>query len=133
MRRVFVDTGGFYAALNRKDQHHQEAARILNQVVEEEWRLFTSNFVVAETHGLLLNRLGRDIAAAWLSDIPAAIMRVLGKDEEKAKRIILNYRDKEFSYCDATSFAMMEQLRIRDVIAFDPHFTQYGKFLLVRV
>ncbi len=133
MKTVFVDTGGFYAALNRKDQHHQAATRIFYRAVEEKWRLLTSNFVVAETHALLLNRLGRDVAAAWLSDIPAAIIRVLDKDEEKAKRILLSYRDKEFSYCDATSFAMMERLPIRYVIAFDSHFTQYGKFSLVQV
>lgn len=132
MKTVFVDTGGFYAALNRKDEHHQEAKQLFTRAVEEEWRLLTSNFVVAETHALLLNRLGREIATAWLSDVPAAILRVLDKDEEKAKRIILSYRDKEFSYCDATSFAMMERLSIRYVIAFDSHFTQYGKFSLVQ-
>ena len=38
------------------------------------------------------------------------------------------YRDKDFSYCDAISFAVMERLGITEVIAFDEHFRQYGKF-----
>jgi len=64
MTQVFVDTGGFYAALNREDQYHREAAVLFTRAVEEAWQLFTSNCVVAETHALILARLGRDIAAA---------------------------------------------------------------------
>ena len=132
MRQVFVDTGAFYAALNRKDQYHREAAMLFDQAVAEEWRVLTSNFVVAETHALVLTRLGRDLAAEWLRSVPADVIRVTEQDEAKARRIIFGYQDKEFSYCDATSFAMMERLRIRSVMAFDPHFAQYGKFTLVR-
>lgn len=132
MKEVFVDTGGFYAALNRKDQHHREATILFHHAVEEAWRLLTSNFVVAETHALILTRLGRDLAAAWLRNVPAAVIRISEEDERKARRIIFGYRDKAFSYCDATSFAVMDRLRIRHVMAFDPHFAQYGKFVLVR-
>jgi predicted nucleic acid-binding protein len=66
MREVFVDTGAFYAALNRKDEHHHEAVQLFMRAVEEEWQLFTSNFIVAETHALILTRLGRDLATDWL-------------------------------------------------------------------
>lgn len=132
MTQVFVDTGGFYAALNRKDQYHREATVLFTRAVEEAWQLFTSNFVVAETHALILARLGRDMAAAWLRNVPAVIVRVSEEDEGKARRIIFRYRDKAFSYCDATSFAVLERLPMRQVMAFDPHFTQYGKFVVVR-
>lgn len=133
MKIVFVDTGAFYAAINRKDQNHRTAAALFRKAVEEEWRLITSNFVVAETHVLILTRMGRELAAAWLRSIPASIVRVSKGDEEKAKRIIFGYRDKEFSYCDATSFALIERLRIRETMAFDSHFSQYGKFEVLRL
>jgi predicted nucleic acid-binding protein len=132
MKEVFVDTGAFYAALNRKDDHHHEAVQLFTRAVEEKWQLFTSNFVVAETHALILTRLGRDLATNWLRDVPTAVVRVTEEHERKAKRIIFGYQDKEFSYCDASSFAVMERMRIREVMAFDPHFTQYGKFVVVR-
>lgn len=70
MREVFVDTGAFYAALNRKDRNHRAAVGLFDRALAEEWRLITSNFVVAETHALVLIRLGRDFAAAWLRSIP---------------------------------------------------------------
>jgi uncharacterized protein len=132
MREVFVDTGAFYAALNRKDEHHREAVQLFTRAVEEEWQLVTSNFVVAETHALILTRLGRALATGWLRDVPAEVVRVTAEDEGKARRIIFGYQDKEFSYCDATSFAVAERMRIREVMAFDPHFTQYGKFVVVQ-
>ncbi len=72
--------------------------------------------------------MGRELAVAWLRSIPANIIRVSKADEEKAKRIIFGYRDKEFSYCDASSFALIERLRIREAMAFDIHFRQYGNF-----
>src|SRR5215813_4895177 len=101
MRRVFVDTGAFYAALNSKDQHPQPATGFFTWAVEKAWRLLTSNFIVAETHALVLTRLGRDLAADGLHDVPADVIRVTEQDEAKAKQIIFRYRDKEFSYYDA--------------------------------
>ncbi|OGQ89622.1 MAG: hypothetical protein A2253_12070 [Deltaproteobacteria bacterium RIFOXYA2_FULL_55_11] len=132
MKMVFVDTGAFYAAINRNDENHREATAIFNSATEDGWRLITSNFVVAETHALILARMGRELAVAWLRSIPANIIRVSKADEEKAKRIIFGYRDKEFSFCDATSFALIERLRIKEAMAFDRHFGQYGKFGLLR-
>ena len=129
---IFVDTGAFYAAINQNDENHKEATVLFHKATEEEWRLITSNFVVAETHALILSRLGRNLAVAWLRSIPANIIRVSKADEEKAKRIIFGYRDKEFSYCDASSFALIERLRIREAMAFDSHFEQYGKFGVLR-
>ena len=129
---IFVDTGAFYAAINQNDENHKEATVLFHKATEEEWRLITSNFVVAETHALILSRLGRNLAVAWLRSIPATIIRISKADEERAKRIIFGYRDKEFSYCDASSFALIERLRIREAMAFDSHFEQYGKFGVLR-
>lgn len=101
--------------------------------MEEEWRLATSNFVVAETHALILTRLGRQLATAWLRNVPAVIVRVSREDEQAAFRIILGYRDKAFSYCDAVSFSVIARLHIRRAMAFDRHFLQFGKFEILGV
>jgi predicted nucleic acid-binding protein len=42
MNRVFVDTGGFYAALNRRDASHRDAARLFRRARRERWLLFTT-------------------------------------------------------------------------------------------
>lgn len=131
MKEVFIDTSGFYAAINRNDRNHDAAVTLFERGIEESWKLIASNFVLAETHALILTRLGRDLATAWLRSVPATIMRVSRQDELKAVQIIMGYRDKAFSYCDATSFALIERLRVRSVMAFDIHFRQYGRFELL--
>jgi len=54
------------------------------------------------------------------------ILRVRASDEERAKQILFQYDDKDFSFADAISFAMMERLDIRLAFTFDRDFAQYG-------
>ncbi len=134
MNRVFVDPGGFYAALNRRDTHHRNAARLFRRAQREQWFLFTTNFVLAESHALILARLGRHRAWDFLQAITTGrsnVIRAEEADERRAKEIIEHYHDKDFSYCDAVSFAVMERLDIQEAIAFDEHFRQYGQFTIL--
>ena len=134
MNRVFVDTGGFYAALNRRDAHHRDAARLLRRGQREQWLLFTTNFVLAESHALILVRMGREQAWAFLQAVVTGqtnVIRAEEADERRARAIIERYQDKAFSYCDAVSFAVMERLNIQNVIAFDDHFRQYGQLTIL--
>ena len=134
MNRVFVDTGGFYAALNRRDAHHRDAARLLRRAQREQWFLFTTNVVLAESHALILVRVGRERAWNFLQAIitgQANVIRTEEADERRARAIIEHYQDKAFSYCDAVSFAIMERLDIREAVAFDDHFRQYGQFTIL--
>ena len=98
-------------------------------------RPFTTNFVVAETHALVLARTGRAVAARLLQELDRSpdttIVRVGVEDETRAREILAQYDDKDTSLTDATSFAVMERLGIAAVFAFDRHFAQYGFTLLV--
>ena len=91
-------------------------------------RLLTSNHVLFETYSLVLNRLGRRLAHACLRTFAIHVERATAQDEERAVQIVLRYRDKDFSLVDASSFALMERLGLRQAIAYDPHFRQYGRF-----
>lgn len=96
--------------------------------------LLTSNFVVAETHALLLTRVSHAAATRFLEAIFAGatqIIRVRETDETAAREIIRRFADKDYSYTDATSFAIMNRLHIHDAFSFDQHFAQYG-FTLVQ-
>jgi predicted nucleic acid-binding protein len=134
MNRVFVDTSGFYASLNRRDASHRDAARLFRQAQREQWFLCTTNFVLAESHALILARMGRDRAWRFLQAIITGrtnVIRADEADEGRARAIIEHYQDKAFSYCDAVSFAVMERLDIQNAIAFDDHFRQYGQFTIL--
>ena len=131
MAQVLVDTSAIYALLDRDDAYHRNAAAILRSLPRRGLTPLLTNFIVAECHALLLSRLGTETARDWLLKQSWPVEPVNPQDEEKAREIIRRYTDKSFSYTDATSFAVMERLDIRDAFAFDPHFRQYGLKLLV--
>jgi len=130
---VLVDSAAYYALTNQESLQHQRAVAVIAQLAAEFRHLFTTNFIVAETHSLLLNRLGRDLAALVLRQIDQStttIVRVSATDEGRAREIITLHDDKDYSLTDAMSFAVMERLRIGEAFTFDRLFAQYGFIVL---
>jgi predicted nucleic acid-binding protein len=128
-RRALADTSALVAAVNRSDGSHLEAVGIQRRIAREGWQLIMSNFILAETHGLIVGRMGRAAGLAFLDYARSGAVhtvRVEERDEEAARTIIRRYTDKAFSYTDATSFAIMERLGIRYAFSFDDYFERYG-------
>lgn len=131
MAQALVDTSAVYALLDRDDTNHRKAVAILRSLPRRGLTPVLSNFIVAESHAILLSRLGAEIAREWLLKQIWPIEPITAVDEKRAREIIERYQDKTFSYTDATSFALMERLGLNDAFAFDVHFQQYGLKLLV--
>lgn len=129
---LFVDSSAFYALIDRSDSNHRRALTMFRAAARQRRQLITTDFVVAESHALFLSRLGRTLAARWLLTLTAEVIRVTEEDESRAKAIIMAYHDKDFSYCDAVSFAVMERLGFSQVLAFGVHFRQYARFEVLR-
>jgi predicted nucleic acid-binding protein len=123
---VFVDTGAIYAMLDRDDANHAAARRTFKTLKKRRLQPLLTNFVVAETHALLIARLDGAIARRWLLGNVWPVERVTEDDESRARAIIARYTDKSFTYTDATSFAVMERRGLTTAFAFDAHFRQYG-------
>src|SRR5262249_41357332 len=99
-RRTLVDTSAYFALLDADDANHAHALTIRDRLITERWRLFTTSFVLAETHALLLNRLSQPIATRFLRDMEhtsTTLVWVSQRDVERAKAIIYQYTDKDFS------------------------------------
>jgi uncharacterized protein len=136
LKRVFVDSGGFFALLAHKDQFHQHARALFELANRERWQLVTTNAVLIETHALLLTRSqgGRQAALGFLDVVMSdayRIERILRTDEDAAIKLIRTHQDKSYSLCDALSFVVMERLHIDQAIAFDRHFREYGRFTVL--
>jgi predicted nucleic acid-binding protein len=135
MRQVFVDTGAFFALLVREDEMHPIALEIFREASKEKWRLVTTNIVVFETYSLILERShgGRNKALFFLDYLNKTYLRIERaslEDEKNAISLVWRHKDKKYSLCDALSFVVMERLQIREAIAFDKHFREYGKFIV---
>jgi predicted nucleic acid-binding protein len=115
-RAAFLDSSAFYALADPHDANNPAAKRIARRLHEQRWRLVTTNFIRAEAHALLLNRLGHRAAAQFLRELQTTsattLIRVTEADEERALELIARYQDKDFTLTDATSFVVMERLGI---------------------
>ena len=130
MRAVFIDTSAFVALRNGSEAEHERARTALAELVSEGVALFTSNYVFAETYTALMVRVGRAEAIEWGRRFRAGgaieLVRLDEDVEEKAWAILEQHGDKDWSYVDATSFALIERDGGSEAFAFDVHFGQRG-------
>lgn len=126
MARVFIDTSAIYALIDRTDGNHGKARAAFERLRKHRADPVMTNFVLAETHALLLSRLGPELARRWVTGVVWHVERATIEDEASALEIVRVHTDKTYSYVDAVSFAVMERLRIPKAASFDRHFTQYG-------
>lgn len=127
IRSVLWDSSAILALLDADDADHQRAVAIARQIVSEKRPSFITNYIEAEVHALLLRKLGRAIAREWLLTGGLAIVRVSPSEEQRAKEILARHTDKDWTLCDAMSFAVLDARRIRRAFTFDHHFRQYGR------
>ena len=132
-RALFSDTSFLYAQADEADSDHLLVVSIVEEALQQRRPIVVTTFIIAETHALILRRLGRDIAANWLQKAydSLIIIRPTEEDERRACEIIFAYSDKDFSFTDAISFAVMERLGITVTLSLDEHFVQFGKFTVV--
>ena len=65
MAQALTDTSAIYALIDQDDTNHRKATAILRASIRQEITPLITNFIVAESHALLLSRLGPGIARDW--------------------------------------------------------------------
>ena len=126
-RAVLWDSSAILALLDADDADHDQAARGARQIASERRPSFITNYIEVEAHALLLRKLGRTLAREWLLGGGLPVVRTLPREEQRAKEILARYADKDWSLCDAISFAVIELRGVGAAFTFDHHFRQYGR------
>ena len=127
--KSFIDTGDFLAIADKSDTFHELSVAAYQKLVEQKAILYTSNYIIDETITLIRARVNHDAAVAFIKGLDASNIRILHvteKDEHSAKEIFIKYKDKDFSYTDCTSFAIIDKYSIDAALSLDEHFSQYG-------
>ena len=85
---------------------------------------------IDETLTLIRFRLGLAASNAWWEQIDGSARlrweRVENDRFERARHLFFQYRDKDLSFADCTSVAIMRELKLTTVITTDGHFRQIG-------
>ncbi len=125
---IFVDTSFWVALRNRRDSQHEMAVALLEEHAPT--ALVTTNHVVGETWTFLRRRAGHKSAVSFIDLFEksprANSVTVDPETEDDAFRWLRKHDEREYSFVDATSFAVMRSLRIDSVLAFDGDFTAAG-------
>jgi len=123
----FADTSFWFGLQERRDQRHEQAQALVRRGVG---RVVTTNHVLGETWTLLRRRSGHAAAVGFLDRLHALpdvqIVHVDEASEREARRWLRARREREYSFVDATSFAVMRRRRIREALAFDGDFNAAG-------
>ena len=126
-RGVLWDSSAILALLDADDADHARAVAIVRQIVAEKRPSFITNYIEVEAHALLLRKLGRSIAREWLLTGGLSVVRAMPPEEQRARELLARYTDKNWTLCDAISFAVLDSRRVRRAFTFDHHFRQYGR------
>lgn len=133
----FADTSWWAAWVLPSDARHGDALGMLARVGGGE-QVLTTNLVVGETWTFLRRRAGHRTAVGFLDRIgelasahKLIVHAVTGDEESKAWRWLRRRDEREYSFVDAVSFAVMRARRLREALAFDDDFASAG-FVEVR-
>ena len=130
MKALFVDTAGWMACADSADPTHAQCSAARDAALEAGHTLVTTDFVVDETMTLLRFRIGLGAAEAWWQQVDRSPRlrweRVDSDRFEKARELFFQYRDKDFSFTDCTSFVVLREVRLTHAITTDNHFRQMG-------
>ena len=126
-RGVLWDSSAILALLDADDADHERAVAMAGQIASEKRPSFITNYIEVEAHALLLRQLGRTHAREWLLTGGLPVIRALPEEEDRAREIIARHSDKDWSLCDAISFAVLDVRGIRCAFTFDRHFLQYSR------
>lgn len=124
---AFVDTSFWVARAIARDRRHEDAVALAARVRAP---LVTSNLVLGETWTLLSRRAGHHRSVRWLDSVLADVrLRIEPVDrdtEDEAWAWLRRHDERPYSFVDATSFALMRKLRVREALAFDGGFAAAG-------
>jgi predicted nucleic acid-binding protein len=125
---LFVDTWGWIVLADAGDPRHDEVVALRRRHTEG-GILVTTDYVLDETFTRLFGGSPFAEAERFCSAVLRArdtgMVRVEPVTSERfarAYRMRLRYRDKRISFTDLTSFVVMSELGIRDVLTADAHF-----------
>ena len=136
MEEVFADTGYWVAMQYARDPLHQKA-RLVTQLLDS-YRIVTSELVLVEflNHVSKLGEYDRGQGVVALENIRnnpnMEIVPLTSQLFWDAVRLYSQRLDKQWSIVDCSSFLIMNNRGIQDVLAYDRDFRQAGFTALLR-
>lgn len=121
-----ADTSFWVALAASRDAHHEDASALWSAQREP---VLVTNHVAGETWTFLRRRAGHRVAMTARRVFASPRVRLVHVDqsvEDEAWLWLARHDERAYSFVDATSFATMRRMRMREALAFDGDFLAAG-------
>lgn len=127
MNAVFADTSFYLAVLNPRDVAHTNAVAIGNRITQP---VVLSDFVLLKLGNSLSSLRQRELFSNLAIRLRAnPNVQIIPASRDLLNRgfeLFLRRTDKTWSLTDCTSFVVMQEAGLTDVLTTDHHFEQAG-------
>jgi predicted nucleic acid-binding protein len=132
--RFLVDTWGWYALGNARDPQRDQVETFYRELRQVGAMIYTTDYILDETITLLFRRISSFTARPFTQGLLDAIAQGYLRQEEittdrfkRAWGLRERFHDKPMIlFTDLTSFMVMQDLRLSQVVTDDVHFSQIG-------
>ena len=132
---IFVDSFAWIAAINKSDNYHEISLRILEELLNKQAKLITTDYVVVETINALSKVKFRKTVIEFIDKLRKSpnvqIVKITDEIYNNAWTLYQQRMDKDWGITDCTSFEVMQMFNIRKAFTGDKHFEQTGYSLIV--
>lgn len=118
----FIDTSALFSLLDNNDQNSNQSSKMFSELIDGDYKLITSNYVILESTALIQRRLGFDALLDFSENFIPVFDEIIWVDDKlhfqgMSKLKLDNRRD--LSLVDCVSFEIILNRRINKVFAFD--------------
>ena len=127
-KRVIIDTSAFYALISSTDAFHTQAKTAYERLLDWEWELWTTSYILVETSALVHHRLGFEPLKTFMETLLSGIAHVLWVEStihNEAWKHMTQRQGKGFSLVDWTTVVATRNLGA-SIFTFDQGFRQGG-------
>ena len=132
MKRIFCDTSFLFALRNVRDEHHEQARRVLEERLVEIYpavHFVITDYIFDETVTILSRKAGKTVALETVRYLygPDFKLEFIGeKLFMEALTVFTQYQDKRWSFTDCTSYVWIKHSSPDYVLATDQNFSEFG-------
>ena len=127
---VFLDTAYVNALVNTRDQWHEAAVQWQRKLAADRRRLLTTEFVLVEiADGLAAVKFRAQAAQVIVTLQTSPLVEIIPASSQlfsAALQLYQNRLDKDWGLTDCTSFLVMGERALSEVLTTDEHFRQAG-------
>jgi predicted nucleic acid-binding protein len=129
---IFIDSAFYISYAFLEDPNHQKALQLGTEFLNQESILYTSQSIISEILTVGSQRYDRSITLEFVNKIITSDTKIILENQEyinKSLDIFKQITNKNISYVDCYSTAIISKLKIDTVLTFDRDFLKLKPFL----